>query len=150
MALSGVQIEKAKPAAVEQSSSLLLPTEKKMTKADLVSAVMSEEATAPELQSQLSHEQLSASNQEQGSVGDLSHLEGQRADVHADDHAGLRQGKVTPSRRRSGQASSVPLILLMLPSPIATRGRSQIRRCAVSVHELPPRLTLSEQATLPV
>lgn len=38
MALRGVQIEKAKPAAV---------AEKKMSKADLVNAVMSEEATAP-------------------------------------------------------------------------------------------------------
>jgi hypothetical protein len=45
----------------------------------------------------------------------------------------------------------LPLRILLMPaSPIATRVRSQIRRCAVSVHELPPRLTLSEQATSPV
>uniref|UniRef100_A0A0E0BQB7 Uncharacterized protein n=1 Tax=Oryza glumipatula TaxID=40148 RepID=A0A0E0BQB7_9ORYZ len=67
--------------------------------------------------------------------------QGQRADVLADDRAGLRRRKVTPTTRTG---------FFCAPDSVATQERSQIQWCAVSVHELLPRLTPSEQTTSPI
>ncbi|BAS79443.1 Os02g0583200 [Oryza sativa Japonica Group] len=66
---------------------------------------------------------------------------GQRADVLADDRAGLCRRKVTQTTRTG---------FLYAPDSVATPERSQIQRCTIYVHELPPRLTPSEQTTSPV
>uniref|UniRef100_A0A0E0G8X5 Uncharacterized protein n=1 Tax=Oryza nivara TaxID=4536 RepID=A0A0E0G8X5_ORYNI len=64
----------------------------------------------------------------------------QRADVLADDRAGLCRRKVTQTTRTG---------FLSAPDSVATPERSQIQRCTIYVHELPPRLTPSEQTTSP-